>query len=58
MVNHGKGTLGSHQVIYEIFEGGKGKCLCYGKESLELKGLCDSNMASDVDTRKSTSGHA
>ena len=38
-------------------KGTKNKCLCYGKDPLELKGFCDSDMAGDVDTRKSTSGY-
>ena len=35
----------------------KNKCLCYGKDPLELKGFCHSNMAGDMDTQKSTSGY-
>ena len=46
-----------NKVHYEILERGKKKCLCYGKDPLELKGFCDSDMASDVDTWKSTSGY-
>ncbi|MCO5566647.1 hypothetical protein L7F22_020324 [Adiantum nelumboides] len=38
-------------------KGTKNKCLCYGKGPFELKGFCDSDMAGDVDTRKSTSGY-
>ena len=44
--------------ILGYFKGTKGKCLCYGKGPLELKGFCDSDMAGDVDPCKSTSGHA
>ncbi|MCO5602055.1 hypothetical protein L7F22_056182 [Adiantum nelumboides] len=38
-------------------KGTKNKSLYYGKGPLELKGFCDSDMAGDVDTRKSTSGY-
>ncbi|MCO5596081.1 hypothetical protein L7F22_050139 [Adiantum nelumboides] len=38
-------------------KGTKNKCLCYGKGAFELTGFCDSDMAGDVDTRKSTSGY-
>ncbi|MCO5578707.1 hypothetical protein L7F22_032552 [Adiantum nelumboides] len=37
--------------IMRYLKGTKNKCLCYGKGPLELKGFCDSDMASDVDTR-------
>ncbi|MCO5588830.1 hypothetical protein L7F22_042790 [Adiantum nelumboides] len=43
--------------IMRYLKGTKNKCLCYGKGPLELKGFCDSDMARDVDTRKSTSGY-
>ncbi|MCO5587877.1 hypothetical protein L7F22_041829 [Adiantum nelumboides] len=43
--------------IMWYLKGTKNKCLCYGKGPLELKGFCDSDMAGDVDTRKSTSGY-
>ncbi|MCO5603367.1 hypothetical protein L7F22_057517 [Adiantum nelumboides] len=38
-------------------KGTKNKGLCYGKGPLEVKGFCDSDMAGDVGTRKSTSGY-
>ena len=44
--------------ILRCFKGTKGKCLCYEKVPLKLKGFCHSDMAGDVDTHKSTSGHA
>ncbi|KAH7307767.1 hypothetical protein KP509_22G076900, partial [Ceratopteris richardii] len=43
--------------ILRYLKGTKNKCLSYGKGPLELKGFCDSDMAGDVDTRKSTSGY-
>ncbi|MCO5569008.1 hypothetical protein L7F22_022714 [Adiantum nelumboides] len=43
--------------IMRYLKGTKNKSLCYGKGPLELKGFCDSDMAGDVDTRKSTSGY-
>ena len=43
--------------ITRYLKGTKNKCLCYGKGPLELKSFYNSNMAGDVDTRKSTSGY-
>ncbi|MCO5562840.1 hypothetical protein L7F22_016475 [Adiantum nelumboides] len=60
---HGLGDVGARlhwdavKSIMRYLKGTKNKCLCYGKGPLELKGFCDSDMAGDVDTRKSTSGY-
>ena len=40
--------------ILRYLKGTKGKCICYRKGDLNLHGYCDSDMAGDVDTRKST----
>ena len=37
--------------IMKYLKGTKNKCLCYGKDPLQLKGFCDSDMAGDVDPR-------
>ena len=43
---------------WEAIKSVKGKHLCYGKGSLQLHGLCNAYMASDVDIHKSTSRYA
>ena len=57
MANPGKAHWNAVKSIMRYLKGTKNKCLCYGKDPLELKGFCDSDMAGDVDTRKSTSGY-
>ena len=57
MANPGRAHWEAIKSILGYFKGTKGKCLCYGKGPLELKGFCDSDMAGDVDTHKSTSGY-
>jgi len=57
MANPGKLHWDAVKSIMRYLKGTENKCLCYGKEPLELKGFCDSNMAGDVDTHKSTSGY-
>ena len=41
----------------QISQDTKEKSICYGKGDLNLHGYCDSDMAGDVDTRKSTYGY-
>ena len=43
--------------ILRYLKGTKEKCICYGKGNLNLHGYCDSDMAGDVNTRKSTQGN-
>ena len=43
--------------IMKYLKGTKNKCPCYGKDPLELKCFYDSDMARDLDTRKSTGGY-
>ncbi|MCO5586528.1 hypothetical protein L7F22_040468 [Adiantum nelumboides] len=58
MANPGRLHWDAVKSIMRYLKGTKNKCLCYGKGPLELKGFCDSDMASDVvDTQKSTSGY-
>ncbi|MCO5603651.1 hypothetical protein L7F22_057802 [Adiantum nelumboides] len=57
MANPGRLHWDAVKSIMRFFKGTKNKCLCYGKRPLELKRFCDSDMAGDVDTRKSTSGY-
>ncbi|MCO5584158.1 hypothetical protein L7F22_038081 [Adiantum nelumboides] len=57
MANPGRLHWNAMKSIMRYLKGTKNKCLCYGKGPLELKGFCDSDMAGDVDTRKSTSGY-
>ncbi|KAH7387965.1 hypothetical protein KP509_16G051000 [Ceratopteris richardii] len=57
MANPGRAHWEVVKSILRYLKGTKSKCLCYGKGPLELKGFCDSDMAGDVDTRKSTSGY-
>ncbi|KAH7298702.1 hypothetical protein KP509_25G054800 [Ceratopteris richardii] len=57
MANLGKANWEAVKSILRYLKGTKGKCLCYRKCRLELKGFCDSDMAGDVDTHKSTSGY-
>ncbi|KAH7301632.1 hypothetical protein KP509_23G035000 [Ceratopteris richardii] len=57
MANPGKAHWEAVKSILRYLKGTKNKCICYGKDPLELKGFCDSDMAGDVDTRKSTSGY-
>ncbi|MCO5573237.1 hypothetical protein L7F22_027006 [Adiantum nelumboides] len=57
MANPGRLHWDAVKSIMRYLKGTKNKCLCYGKGPLELKGFCDSDMAGDVDTRKSTSGY-
>ncbi|MCO5579895.1 hypothetical protein L7F22_033760 [Adiantum nelumboides] len=57
MVNPSRLHWDAVKSIMRYLKGTKNKCLCYGKGPLELKGFCDSDMAGDVDTRKSTSGY-
>ncbi|MCO5553380.1 hypothetical protein L7F22_006901 [Adiantum nelumboides] len=57
MANPGKLHWDAVKSIMRYLKGTKNKRLYYGKGPLELTGFCDSNMAGDVDTRKSTSGY-
>ncbi|MCO5589082.1 hypothetical protein L7F22_043048 [Adiantum nelumboides] len=57
MANPGRLHWDAVKSIMRYLKGTKNKCLCYGKGPLELKGFCDSDMAGDVDTQKSTSGY-
>ncbi|MCO5573832.1 hypothetical protein L7F22_027607 [Adiantum nelumboides] len=56
MANPGRLHSDAVKSIMRYLKGTKNKCLCYGEGPFELKGFCDSDMAGDVDTRKSTSG--
>ena len=57
MANPGKAHWNAVKSIMWYSKGINNKCLCYGKDPLELKGFCHSNMAGDMDTQKSTSGY-
>ncbi|MCO5611249.1 hypothetical protein L7F22_065501 [Adiantum nelumboides] len=57
MANPGRLHWDAVKSNMRYLKGTKNKCLCYGKGPLELKGFCDSDMAGDVDTRKSTSDY-
>ena len=57
MANPGRAHCEAIKSILRYLKGTKGQYLRYGKGSLELKGFCDSDMAGDVDTHKSTSGY-
>ena len=43
--------------VNPFLKGTKGKSICNGKGDLNLHGYCDSDMAGDVDTGKSTYGY-
>ena len=57
IANPGRAHWEAIKSILRYLKGTIGKCLCYGKDPLELEGFCDSDMAGDVDTHKSTSGY-
>ncbi|KAH7422776.1 hypothetical protein KP509_12G025000 [Ceratopteris richardii] len=57
MANLGRAHWEAIKSILRYLKGTKNKYLSYGKDPLELKGFCDSDMAGDVDTWKSTSGY-
>ena len=52
MANLGRARWEAFKYILRYLKGTKGKFICYGKGSLELKGYCDSDVAGDVDTRQ------
>ena len=49
--------LPSSLSLDRYLKGTKEKCICYGYGDLNLHGYRDSNMAGDVDTRKSNYGY-
>ena len=57
MADPGRAHWEAIKSIMRYLKGTKSKCICYGKGQMELQGFCDSDMAGDVDTRKSTSGY-
>ncbi|KAH7300810.1 hypothetical protein KP509_24G079700 [Ceratopteris richardii] len=57
MANLGKAHWNAVKSILRYLKGTQGKCVCYGKSPLELKGFCDFDMVGDVNRRNSKSGY-
>jgi ATP-binding cassette subfamily B (MDR/TAP) protein 1 len=57
MANPGKQHWEGVKGILRYLKGTKGQCLCYGGGKPEVSGFVDSDMAGDVDGRKSTTGY-
>ena len=57
MSQPGRNHWAAVKSILRYLKGTKGKNICYGKGDLKLHGYCFSDMAGDVDTRKSTYGY-
>ena len=55
--NPGKENWNVVKWILRYLRGTAKRCLCFGNEDLMLLGYTDTNMAGDMDSRKSTSGY-
>ncbi|MCO5575630.1 hypothetical protein L7F22_029432 [Adiantum nelumboides] len=57
MSNTGKKHWEAVKGILRYLKATKNMCICYGSQKLSVMGYTDSNYASDLDNRRSTSGY-